>query len=87
MAFIPAVKILHEYMHKPRAQALTQANLMLRWFLKTRYFAMVARQHFVHHEAPNSNYNFMPGGDIFFGTLRKPTVEELLRLRELDAIF
>lgn len=87
LLFIPHVNFVHDYMHMSREKALQEANLPTKILLRSRYFAFVARNHFVHHESPNTNFNVLPGVDFLFGTFRKPTVEDLVKLRELGAIL
>lgn len=87
LAYIPHVNFVHRYLHTPRDQALADANPLVRWFLNTRYFAFIARQHYVHHEAPNRNFNVTPGFDGAFGSLRRITIKDLIAIRNDGGFF
>lgn len=85
--FIPASRNFHQYAHMKREDALATARPLMRWFLTTRYAAMMSRVHFGHHRGRGGNYNFLFGADPFFGTLRKPTMRQMLEMRKRGLIY
>jgi hypothetical protein len=86
--FIPSVNYLHPYLHMTRQQAMAKADPFMKWFLNTRFILWVSRAHYIHHKDGNANINLLSAGtDHVFGTAKAPTVEDLLRLRDLDAIY
>jgi hypothetical protein len=80
--YLGASKVLHPYLHKSRDKALEQAGPVMRWLLSTRYAEWISRAHWVHHKGGGGNFNLVPGGDLIFGDLRKPSLSMILRMRE-----
>ncbi len=59
----------------------------MRWFLSTRYAAMMSRLHYGHHRGRGGNFNLVFGADALMGALRKPTVKQLVEMKKLDLIY
>jgi hypothetical protein len=84
---IASTKYLHGYLHLKKADALAQASVAERWIINTRFFAKLARRHYVHHEYADVNYNlFLPGIDWLTGKLREPNIYDIIRMIDLDII-
>jgi hypothetical protein len=82
LLYVGASAALHPYLHKSRDQALAQAGPLMRWLLSTRYAEWISRAHWVHHKGGGGNFNLVPGADLIFGDLRKPTLRMVFRMRE-----
>lgn len=87
MINLPATGFFHPYMHMTRKQAQDEASPLMRWFLKTRYTAMMSRLHYGHHRGRGGNHNLVFGADFLFGTLKKPNVRQMLEMKKLDLIY
>ena len=85
--FVPASFYLHPYLHKTRAKAVEAAGPYMKRFLSTWYVAWIARSHFAHHdEGGKNNQNLTAGADFIFG-YQPLTVEQLLAMKNYDAIY
>ncbi len=86
-AFIPVwlSKYIHPLVHLPEQTA--QAHPFTRWLMKTNYMRRVLRNHFLHHQEPETNFNLLLGGDYLVGLHRKATAEEEKALIELTREF
>jgi hypothetical protein len=76
-------RYVHPYLHKPHAEAMRCAPLLIRLLLGTRYMRQVARHHYVHHRHPNCNFNLLLGGDWLLGVHRAADPDDLRRMRAL----
>jgi len=76
---------LHPYLHKPRDQALRDANPLMRLFLRSRWAEMLARLHYIHHRE-HDNFNLFYGGDYLLGTLKRPNLKNLVEMQKLGII-
>lgn len=84
----PATKFLHYYLHLPREVIEKNSNAFARWLTGTPYFRFISRQHYIHHVDTGTNHSlFLPGPDWFFGNLRKPEIEDLLRMEEMGILY
>jgi hypothetical protein len=86
LLYVGASKWLHPYLHKDRGIALEQAGPFMRWLLCTRYAEWISRAHWVHHKGGGGNFNLVPGADVLFGDVRKPTLGMILRMRDQGII-
>lgn len=86
VSFVLASAYFHPYIHMSRSEALAQATRPMRFFLKTRYAEARTREHYVHHRARTGNYNLIFGADFLFGEYRKPNLQQLFRMRQLQLI-
>lgn len=77
--FVPVSRHIHPYLHMTQEEAFAQASLPMQWFLKSRWFAHLARSHYHHHREVKVNQNLVPGADLFFG-YRSINVREILEL-------
>ncbi len=79
-------KILHPYMHMPKAEALQKAGPLMKRFLSTRYVAMISRLHYGHHRGRGGNFNLLFGGDWFLRELKKPAMRDVIKQHYLGTL-
>ncbi len=83
------VNLTHTYNHTARTEIKsdTKNRPLLRRFLKTRFVALMAQVHYVHHEKPKTNFNlFFLFADAVMGTLKLPTLKDIAEIRDFDGL-
>jgi hypothetical protein len=82
-AFIPVwmSKFIHPLVHLPEETHL--AHPLIQWLMKTSYMKMVFKNHYLHHQQLETNFNLLLGGDYIVGHHRAPTIEEAVALESL----
>lgn len=86
LLFPLASRYFHPFVHDRQSEALAEANPFWKWFLQTRYAEMMARLHYGHHKGRGGNYNLIFGADWLMGQLRKPNLEQILRMQKEELI-
>ena len=67
----------HPYLHQHHGEPAAKPSLIMKLVMRTWYFKMLWRHHFLHHKYPSSNFNFLLGGDHLLGTYRMPDEKDL----------
>ena len=82
-AFIPVwlSKYVHPLVHLPEDTA--KAGPFLRWFMKTNYIRHVFRNHYLHHQHLEKNFNLLLGGDYLVLLHQRATPSEEAELKKL----
>lgn len=76
----PRVRFIHPLMHRPYEAALQECSGLTHYFMRTSYARWVIRHHWLHHQYPRYNFNFMMGGDLLMGVHRFPSEADLKRM-------
>lgn len=63
---------VHPYLHMRHRDAVKQAPAWLAVLLRTSYFRMMARHHYLHHRYVACNFNLLLGGDWLRRVSRQP---------------
>ena len=84
MAYSMMSMFIHPYIHVPYQKVIEEAPFIISQFFKTKYMRIVVQNHFMHHLYPDNNFNLILGGDYILGYYRKPSAEDLEKMRELD---
>ncbi|RZA09750.1 MAG: hypothetical protein EOP11_00645 [Proteobacteria bacterium] len=86
-AFIPVwlSKYVHPLVHLP--QETEHEHPFIRWLMRTRYMRHVFRNHYLHHQHLEKNFNLLLGGDYLVGLHHPASAEENARLQALTAEF
>jgi hypothetical protein len=86
-AFIPVwlSKYVHPLVHLPHETA--NEHPFIRWLMRTRYMRHVFRNHYLHHQHLEKNFNLLLGGDYLVGLHHAASPEEDARLRMLTEEF
>jgi hypothetical protein len=75
--------LIHPYLHLSHSDALRLSPRPTAFLLKTRYFRIVARYHYMHHLYPRFNFNLLLGGDWLLGTVRRATSDDRHAMKEV----
>ena len=89
LAYPIGVSWVHKYMHLPVDKVAEQLEEkpLTRFFIQSRYAALIARVHHVHHSHYDVNLNLLYlASDLVFGRIRLPMMEDLAELREEGGI-
>jgi hypothetical protein len=77
----------HPIYHVGETEARESASEFMKLLRSTRYISYSARNHWMHHEYPNTNFNLSyPGADALFGQLLQPNLEDLFRMADDDVL-
>jgi hypothetical protein len=74
---------VHPYIHQSHQQALKCASPLMKVFIRSRYFRLLTKHHFLHHKYINCNFNLVLGGDFILGTHREPTKGDIAEMKSL----
>ena len=77
----------HPYLHQHHGEPAAKPSLIMKLVMRTWYFKMLWRHHFLHHKYPSSNFNFLLGGDHLLGTYRRPDKKDLAEMAEFGIPF
>jgi hypothetical protein len=78
--------IVHPFIHLDQSGAQKVAPKPVAWLLRTRYLQAAVKNHYVHHEQPDRNFNLLLGGDVLWGVHRAPTEAELSKMESLGLL-
>jgi hypothetical protein len=77
----------HPIYHVGETEARETAGKFMTWLRSTRYISYSARNHWMHHEYPDTNFNLSyPGADALFRQLLQPNLEDLFRMADDDVL-
>lgn len=77
----------HPIYHVSETEARESASELMKALRSTRYISYSARNHWMHHEYPNANFNLSyPGADALFGQLLQPNLEDLFKMADDDVL-
>lgn len=87
LAFSPVwlSKFVHPLIHKPEETA--RFHPLIQWLMKTKYMRLVLRNHYLHHQQLETNFNLLLGGDFLVNLHRTATKEEETELQKTLAEF
>jgi fatty acid desaturase len=77
----------HPIYHVSETEAREAGSAIMNALRRTRYMAYSARNHFMHHKYPDTNFNLSyPGADALLGQLLQPNLEDLFRMADDDTL-
>jgi hypothetical protein len=77
---------IHKLLHHDLETARKMAPFGIKWAVGTSYYKWMMRNHYMHHNEQDSNFNLMPGGDFLWFKARKATESEKVVMAELGMI-
>lgn len=78
--------VIHPVLHLPHEAACSSASWIFVRLLKTPYMQAVMRNHYLHHQYGDCNFNLLLGGDYLLGVHRPPLPEDVRRMSELGIL-
>ncbi len=77
----------HPIYHVSKSEAREKASAFMKKLRETRYISYSARNHWMHHHYPDTNFNLSyPGADALMGQLMQPNLDDLFRMAEDDVL-
>jgi hypothetical protein len=84
--YIWLAEYLHPYTHLPYSESLKSASVLMRPFIRSRYFKYLLQHHYLHHKYKDCNFNLVLGGDFLLRSHRSPCREDLIEMKELGIL-
>ncbi len=77
----------HPIYHVPVSEAKEKASAFMKKLRETRYISYSARNHWMHHNYQDANFNLSyPGADALLGQLMQPNLQDLFRMEAEDTL-